>query len=78
MAQHAFIHTFTNKHFSIWYALVVAIGFPLFIEAFKQAWKMKQQAKVAFYTLLSLYMLAMFVTQQLIPVFFTFGLGYKL
>ncbi len=78
MAQHAFIHTFTNKHFSIWYALVVAIGFPLFIEAFKQAWKMKQQGKVAFYTLLSLYMLAMFVTQQLIPVFFTFGLGYKL
>lgn len=76
MAQHAFIHTFTNKHFAIWYAVVVGLGIPIFWDKLTSA---KTEGRTLHLTLLSLvglYMLAMFITQQLIPVFFQFGLAY--
>ncbi len=76
MAQHAFIHSFTNKHFSIFYALLIGISLPLFINNFKIAWNDKSKKKIVFYTLLSLYMFAMFLTQQFIPVYILFGFGY--
>jgi hypothetical protein len=76
MAQHAFIHSFTNKHFSIFCALLIGISIPLFINNFKIAWNNKSKIKIVFYTLLSLYMLAMFITQQFIPVYILYGFGY--
>lgn len=37
MSQHAYFHGFTNKHFSIWYALVAGMCFPLYFERVKKA-----------------------------------------
>ena len=78
MAQHGFIHIFVNKHFSIWYALIVAIGLPMLFQKIKVAYTGKQLLPKVFYTLLCLYMLAMFLTQQVWMVYLKYGVGYKL
>ena len=77
MAQHGFIHIFVNKHFSIWYALIVAIGLPLLFQKIKMAFSQTQVLPKVFYTLLCLYMLAMFLTQQIWMVYIKYGIGYK-
>jgi hypothetical protein len=78
MAQHAFIHTFTNKHFSIFYGMVAAVGLPVFYNKLKQAFASRNYTYGAFYGLLAAYMVAMFITQQLFPLYIRFGIGYSL
>ena len=78
MAQHAYIHTFTNKHFAVFYALIMGMGLPLFYQKMKWAYLQKQKVGLVFYSLLATYMIAMFITQQVIPVFIQFGICYKL
>lgn len=77
MAQHGFVHSFTNKHFSIFYALLSAVSIPLFYNNFKNSIAQKNKLHIVIYTLLSLYMLAMFVTQQAIPYYYKYSIGYK-
>lgn len=77
MAQHGFIHIFVNKHFSIWYALIVALGLPIFIQKIKAAFVGNSLWPKLFYSLLCLYMLVMFVTQQVWMVYLKYGLAYN-
>lgn len=77
MAQHGYVHSFTNKHFSIFYALLSAISIPVFYENFKNSITQKNKRNIAFYTLLSLYALVMFITQQAIPYYYQYSIGYK-
>lgn len=76
MAQHAFIHTFTNKHFSIFYALIAATGLPLFYTKLRGAFASRNYRQGIFFGALVLYMLVMFITQQVIPLYIQFGIGY--
>jgi hypothetical protein len=77
MAQHAFIHIFVNKHFAIWYALIAAYGLPLFYTKIKLALKEKQTMHLVFYSLIILYAITMFLTQQVFAVYLKYGLAYR-
>ncbi len=77
MAQHGFIHIFVNKHFSIWYALTVALGLPMLWQKVKTAFTQKAILPKVFYVVLCLYMLVMFLTQQVWMVYLKYGLAYK-
>jgi hypothetical protein len=77
MAQHGFIHIFVNKHFSIWYALIVAIGLPILWQKVKMAFTQKTILPKVLYSLLCLYMIVMFLTQQVWMVYLKFGIAYK-
>lgn len=76
MAQHAFIHTFTNKHFAIWYAVIVGLGVPIFWEKLRVARAAGKTVQVVLMGIMGAYMIGMFITQQLIPVFIHFGVAY--
>lgn len=77
MAQHGFIHIFVNKHFSIWYALTVALGLPMLWQKVKTAFMQKPILPKVFYVVLCLYMLVMFLTQQVWMVYLKYGIAYK-
>lgn len=77
MAQHGFIHIFVNKHFSIWYALIAATGLPILWQKVKTAFMQKPILPKVFYGVLCLYMLVMFLTQQVWMVYLKYGLAYK-
>jgi hypothetical protein len=66
-----------NKHFSIWYALIVAIGLPILWQKVKMAFTQKTILPKVLYSLLCLYMIVMFLTQQVWMVYLKFGIAYK-
>lgn len=48
MAQHALVHSFTNKHFSTWYALTAAMVLPLYFVEVKNTFKEKKKDSWSF------------------------------
>lgn len=76
MAQHAFIHTFTNKHFSIWYAITAAYALPAFIAKIKQDLSARHYVWISFDMILIAYCAAMFATQQVWEVYIRYGFGF--
>lgn len=78
MAQHAFIHTFTSKHFSILYALIAAIGLPLFYQRLRTAFTSRNYIQSMVFGLMAAYMMVMYITQQVIPLYIQYGIGYPL
>jgi hypothetical protein len=76
MAQHAFVHGFTNKHFSTWYALVVAVCLPIYYQRVRVDFAGKLWYKKVFHVLLIAYALGMLVSQQIWEVWIQFGLFF--
>lgn len=74
MTQHAFVHGFTNKHFSIWYALTAAICLPIYWQKVKNVFAAKAIVPKTLHGLAIAYALLMFVTQQVWEVWLEFGL----
>jgi len=76
MSQHAYIHSFTNKHFSIFVGLSCAILIPLYIDKVKLDFKSKNNGMKVFHGLLIAYTLGMFLSQQVWEIWIKFGLCY--
>jgi len=78
MAQHAYVHGFTNKHFSIFVALVAASGLPVWFSNAQYHFKAGKLYQKTFHVLLVLYSLIMMLTQQVYEVWFKFALLYPI
>jgi hypothetical protein len=76
MSQHAYIHSFTNKHFSIFVGLSCAILIPLYIDKVKLDLKSKNTGMKVFHGLLIAYTLVMFLSQQVWEIWIKFGFCY--
>jgi hypothetical protein len=76
MSQHAYIHSFTNKHFSIFVGLSCAILIPLYIDKVKLDFKSKNNGMKVFHGLLIAYTLVMFLSQQVWEIWIKFGFCY--
>lgn len=75
MAQHAFVHTFTNKHFSILYAFAAAVILPVTWDELKVL-KSTNRTSFMVIALIGLYGLVMMITQEIWPVYLEFGWLY--
>jgi hypothetical protein len=76
MSQHAYFHGFTNKHFSIWYALVAGMCFPIYFERVKKAFGSDRILPKVFHVALMGYGVAMFLTQQVWEGWLRYGVLY--
>jgi len=73
MSQHAYFHGFTNKHFSIWYALTAAICLPIYWNKLKLTFASKPLLPKIGHVALVTYSVAMFLTQQVWEVWLKLG-----
>ncbi|MDZ4668532.1 MAG: hypothetical protein SGJ00_11715 [bacterium] len=76
MSQHAYFHGFTNKHFSIWFALTAGFCLPIYFNKMKLAFKAEKILPKVLHILLIAYMLGMFLTQQVWEVWLKLGVLY--
>ena len=76
MSQHAYVHAFTNKHFSVFVGLSAAILIPLYYDKLKLDFKTKNTGMKIFHSLLIGYTLVMFLSQQVWEIWIKFGLCY--
>ena len=65
MPQHEFIHSFTNRHFSIFYGLAIAFCLPLYFEQVKNDFHRRKPFWIAFHIILLAYTFWMFLSQQI-------------
>jgi hypothetical protein len=76
MSQHAYIHAFTNKHFSIFVGLSTGILLPLYFKKLKSDFAEKKTNWKVFHVLLIAYSLGMFLTQSVWEIWLQFGFLY--
>lgn len=76
MPQHAFIHSFTAKHFAVWYAPVAASGLFYLYQHFKNEYREMLWWKKCIYVCLAGYAAIMFVTQHVWELYLKFGVLY--
>ncbi len=77
MPQHAFIHAFTNKHFSIWVGLMGGVSVYAYFQQLKLDFSTAGNITTkSFHILVILYATAMFVSQQVYEVWLKFALFY--
>lgn len=76
MSQHAYIHAFTNKHFSIFVALSVAILIPLYLQKLKLDFSSDKWGIKLFHIGLISYTAIMFLSQQVWEIWLQFGFLY--
>jgi hypothetical protein len=76
MSQHAYFHGFTNKHFSIWFALTAGACLPIYYNKVKTAFSEKNMLPKVLHGLLIAYIVGMFLTQQVWEVWFKLGVLY--
>lgn len=74
MSQHAYFHGFTNKHFSIWYAITAGICLPIYWNKVRLAFASKLWLAKVGHGLLIAYAIGMFFTQQVWEVWLKFGI----
>lgn len=77
MPQHAFIHAFTNKHFSIWVGLMGGVSVYAYYKQLQIDFATKENiALKSFHVVLITYCIAMFGSQQVYEVWLKFALLY--
>jgi len=76
MSQHAYIHSFTAKHFAFWYGIITAYALSFYIPKVLADFKDKNYSWMAFHTINCLYALIMFVSQHVFELYLKFGLLY--
>ncbi len=76
MSQHAYIHAFTNKHFSIFVGLSAALLVPLYSQKLKIDFKTGSIGIKVFHSVLIGYTLVMLLTQQVWEIWIKFGFCY--
>ncbi len=76
MPQHAYVHTFTSKHFGIWYGIVAAYGVFEYIRIIKSQLADTKYALAMINILVCGYAFVMFLTQQAFELYLKFGLAY--
>lgn len=76
MSQHAYVHAFTNKHFSIFVGLSLALLIPEYIKRFRTDWNSNNIRIRIFHILLISYSLGMLVSQQVWEIWLRYGLLY--
>lgn len=76
MPQHAYIHTFTAKHFAVWYAIIAAYGLHFYLPRLKKDFVDRRGLRMAFHTILLVYCFVMFASQQIYELYLKFGLLY--
>jgi hypothetical protein len=76
MPQHAFIHSFTSKHFAVWYAPVAASGLYLLYQHLRNTFSEMNWWKKVFYVCLIGYACIMFITQHVWELYLKFGVLY--
>lgn len=76
MSQHAYIHAFTNKHFSVFVGLSAAILVPLYLQKIKVDFRTGNIGVKVFHSLLIGYTMLMLLTQQVWEIWIKFGYCY--
>jgi hypothetical protein len=76
MSQHAYIHAFTNKHFSIFVGLSMALLIPLYIKKLKIDFAGVELKWKVFHIVFIAYNLIMFLTQTVWEIWLEFGFLY--
>ncbi|MFN4082086.1 MAG: hypothetical protein ACK4K9_00480 [Bacteroidia bacterium] len=76
MAQHAYVHGFTNKHFSIFVGLAAGFSIPEWIKKIKKDFSNGKPVMKLFHIILLLYISVMFLSQQVYEVWLKFSILY--
>ncbi|MFY8020063.1 MAG: hypothetical protein ACOVP1_02650, partial [Bacteroidia bacterium] len=76
MSQHAYIHAFTNKHFSLFVAVSIGCLVPLYLKKLKFDFASNQWGMKLFHIGLISYTLIMFLSQQVWEIWLKFGFLY--
>ncbi|GAB1448463.1 hypothetical protein MASR2M44_14750 [Bacteroidota bacterium] len=76
MSQHAYVHAFTNKHFSIFVGLSLALLIPEYLQRLKTDWQSGNTGLRIFHTVLIAYSASMFISQQVWEIWLRYGLFY--
>jgi hypothetical protein len=76
MPQHDFIHTFTNRHFGLFYALVLTFCFSPYLEKLKSDFSNGKLWQKIFHILLLTYCTAMIITQQVWDLYLKNGIAF--
>lgn len=76
MAQHGYVHGFTNKHFSIWYAIAIGVCLPYYFEQLKTDFQQKKSVMMGLHVVMVSYAVIMFLTQQFWEVWLRYGWLY--
>ncbi|MBC7425209.1 MAG: hypothetical protein H7321_01635 [Bacteroidia bacterium] len=76
MSQHYYIHTFTSRHWGLFFGLIIGYGLFEYRRLLLQTWKTSGIAMKVFHVIFIGYTVAMALSQQVWDLYIRYGFGY--